>query len=248
MEDNFLTRERVTSDPKLVGKIRAESYNAMDDRIKLLLPEVEKFDKYLVQEIDAEKDTLKKINKLGAGLTKINERLSSSGQKEDEKIKGLETQITDYLDKIKTINQERETEKVTLSNQFEEKEKDIILNYALRDKINSVEFADEHKPIREAITKVVLAELRDKNHLSLNEGGQIVVSTIENGVPKPKFNGNSQVSFEEVLEEKVKPYVKKNTGGDGNGGGTPPKTPPKQQQQQQSARPTLRDLQGQAAG
>ena len=245
LEEQFLTRDRINSDPKIVGKLRAEAYDAMDDRITAVMQEIKKIDGNLVIDIETEKDTLKKITKLGLAVGKVADKAKGAGAEEGEKLKEKDKQIAEYLEKIKSINTEREAEKATLTQQFEAKEKDIVLNYALRDKINSIEFADEHKSIREAITKVVLTDLREGNHLSLNESGQIVVSTLENGVPKPKFNGNSQVTFESVLEEKVKPYIKRNNA-DPSGKDKPP-VPPRQPQTPPSGKMTLREMQQAAA-
>lgn len=248
LEEAFLTRERATSDKGIMGKARAEAYDAMDERITQIIPLIKSLDGNLVVDIETEKDTLRKITKLGAALGKASEKFKAAGGQDSDKAKEYEKQINDLLEKIKVINQERETEKTSLTQQFETEKKDLLLNYALRDKINSVEFAEEHKPLRDSLTRVILEDVKKDSHLSLNESGQIVVSVLENGVPKPKFNGNSQVTFESVLEEKVKPYIKRNNAnGDGKG--------QQQQQRQQpprqdppSGKLTLKEMQRAAAG
>jgi hypothetical protein len=249
LEEAFLTRERAGSDSKIMGKARAEAYDAMDERITKMIPLIKSIDGNLVIDIETEKDTLRKITKLGEALGKASDKFKSAGGQDTEKVKEYEKQVNDLLEKIKVINQERETEKTSIAEKFDNEKKDLVLNYALRDKINSIEFADEHKPLRDSLTRVILEDVKKDSHLSLNESGQIVVSVLENGVPKPKFNGNSPVTFESVLEEKTKPYIKRNNaGGNGNGGGNPPAPRPEPPRQQpHSGGLTLKEMQRQAS-
>jgi hypothetical protein len=248
LEEHFLTRERAASDSKIVGKARAEAYDAMDERITQIIPLVKALDANLVVDVETEKDTLRKITKLGAALGKASEKFKSAGAGDSEKVKEYEKQVSELLEKIKTVNTERETEKTSLIQQFEGEKKDLHLNYVIRDKVNAIEFAEEHKPLRESLTRLIVEDLKKDSHLSLNDSGQIVVSVLENGVPKPKFNGNNQVTFESVLEEKAKPYIKRNnSGGDGKQQQQRQQEPPRQQPTPGSGKLTLREMQAQAS-
>lgn len=224
LEKAFMTTERALADSTIIGKARAEAYNAMDDRIAKIMQSVEKIDKTLVVDISNDKDTLAKISKLGPVLDKI--AVKANGGEVVEQVKELEKQKGELLERIKVINSEKDETVNELKKGFESEKKSIILDHALTQKISQIEFADEHKELRGAIVDIALAKLKKDNHLSLDESGNIQVSTLENGVPKPKFNGNTQVTFEQVLEDTVKPYVKKNnTGGKEKPKETPKHTP-----------------------
>jgi len=252
LEEHFMTRERAVNDPKVYGKGRAEAFDAMDSAITKIIPLVKGIDPNLVVDVETEQSTVQKIAKLGAALGKAHEKFKGAGAQESDKVKEYEKQMSELLEKIKSINAERETEKISLTQAFEAEKKDLHLNYVIRDKVNAIEFAEEHKPLRDALTRVIVEDLKKDSHLSLNDQGQIVVSVLENGVPKPKFSGNSPVTFESVLEEKAKPYVKKNNAGGGNNGGGQQQQQHRQQppqgQQQPSGRPTLKEMQRAAAG
>lgn len=246
LENHFMTIDRALADKGVMAKARYEVYTAVDERLRPIVSEVAKIDPALAVEADEEKDTLRRLTKLAPALGKAYDKAKSTNVQETEKIKEYEKQQKDLLEKISLINKEREEEKTTLSQKFESEKKSILLEHAVRGKINSIEFADEHKPLRGAIEKILMTEVMSTNHLSVDESGNIVVSVLENGVPKPKFNGNTQVTFESVLEEKAAPYIKRNNAG-GEG--------PKQQQQQQrqpsnqqipSGGLTLKEMQRQA--
>lgn len=242
IEENFMTVERAKADKKVMGAARAEAYSIMDERIEGILPLIEKIDKTLVIEIAGEKDTLKKISKLGPALEKISTK--ASGASDTEKEKEYQKNIKEATDRYNTLQAEHEKNTSKLKSDFEEEKKSLNLEYVLRDKINKIEFADEHKPLRGAIQKLIISDLKDNNHLSLDESGEIVVSVLENGVPKPKFEGNTQVVFSKVLEEKARPYVKRNNVD------TKEKPDPTKQQRQQTpseGKKTLRQIQLESA-
>lgn len=247
LEAHFMTSDRAQADKGVMSKARYEVYTAVDERLRPIISEVAKIDPEIARESDEERDTLRRLTKLAPALTKAYDKAKTSNIQETEKIREYEKQQKDLLEKITAINKERETERTELSQRFESEKKSILLDNALRQKINAIEFADEHKPLRDAIGKVIMTDLTGSNHLSLDESGNIVVSVLENGVPKPKFNGNTQVTFESVLEEKAKPYVKKNNGGGGGGGNPTPKPDPQRQQQPPAGKMTLKEMQRAAA-
>lgn len=208
IEDNFLTRERATADPKIVGKIRAEVFDAVDENLKGILPVLDVFS---ASEIDKETDTFKKLKLFKKAIPDTIDKAKKANPDEAEKVKELNKQNAELLEKIAKINSEKEVEKTNLQKGFEEEKKSILLDWSLRDKLSKFTLADEHKDLREAITTLILTDVKGKEKLTLDEKGQIVViEEIVNGVPKPKFKGNDQVTIDELLAEKVKPYLKRN--------------------------------------
>jgi hypothetical protein len=220
LETHFMTADKAITDKAIMNKARAEVYNIVDERITAVIPEIKKIDGGLVVDIETERDTLKKLTKLGQAVGKASEKLKTAGGQESEKIEEYKKEQEKLLKRISDNQSEWTTKETELKKNFDDEKKTLILDHALKQKIAKIEYADEHKELRGAIDDVVFHSLKKDNHLSLNESGDFVVSIMENGIPKPKFNGNTQVTFDQVLEEKVKPYVKKN-----NGGGKDKETP-----------------------
>jgi hypothetical protein len=246
MEAHFMTPDRAQADKSIMAKARYEVYTVVDERMRAIISEVAKIDPALAVEADAETDTLKRLTKLAPALSKAYDKAKTTNLQESDKIKEYEKQTKELLSKITAINEDHEKEKTSMSTKFESDKKSILLEHAVRGKINGIELADEHKPLRDAIGKVIMTDIMGGNHLSLDDSGQVIVSVLENGVPKPKFNGNTQVTFDSVLEEKAKPYIKRNNAG---GDGKQPQQrqdPPKHQQP--PGKPTLKDMQRAAAG
>lgn len=244
LEKHFMTPERAKADKEIIGTARAQVYNIVDELIDDILPEVEKIDKILAVDISNEKDTLSKIKKLKPTLEKIATKANSANSEDSEKIKVYQEEQKNLLKKINEINTENEKKFSKMTNDFEEQKKTLILDHALKHRISQIEYAEEHKQLRGAIDKVIFSALKEENHLSLNESGDFQVSILENGVPKPKFNGNTQVTFDQVLEEKVKPYVKKNN----SGAREQPKETPKHNQPPSNTGGTLQDIRRQQYG
>jgi hypothetical protein len=235
IEENFLTIDRAKADPKIIGAARAEAYSIMDERLAAIMPAIERIDKTLVVDLAGEKDTLKKISKLGPVLDKVAEKAKSGEFQETEKVKELETQKKDLLDRLAKEQETGKTTIETMRKESAEREKNILLDFTLKNRIAKIDFADEFKDKRESLDKLILTELKG-DYIYLNESGQPEIGIYENGTVKPKFieGTNTQATFEKVLEEKVKPFVKRN---DANPGGKPKETP-KHQQQKQAVQPS----------
>lgn len=211
IQDNFLTRERALSDPKIGGKIRAEVYDGVDAQITALLPDLDVFD---AEKISNEKDTKSKIRLVQEAIKNKVEKVKKSNPSKEEEVKELNKQNSELVEKIKAINLERETEKNQLLKKFETEKGEMILDSALKNKVSKFEFAPEHSKLKDTITNVLLLDLKQKNVLSVDESGNIKVQEIVNGVAKDRFNGNDPVTIDKLLEEGVSPYLKRNNADD----------------------------------
>lgn len=210
IEENFLTKERAYADKSIGGKIRSEVYDSIDTALHEILPSLNVFN---ASDINSEKDTFKKIKLLKTGVNESLEKSKSPGSP-DKKVEEQQAKtIAELTEKIKSINEEYQTKVAELTKNHSAELESTKLNHALMSKIGSYTFADEfNDPKRkEAATKLILAELETGgNHISLKDG-QIIVSELQDGVPKPKFNGNDPVTIEKLLETAVDPFIKKNT-------------------------------------
>lgn len=214
LERVFMTADRAKADKDIIGAARAQVYNIIDEIMSTdIYPNLEKVDKTAVVDLSNDKDTLSKLKKLGPVLDKVS--IKANGSDSTEKLKEYEKEQEKLLKRIADMNVDFTKKEGDQKKTFEEEKKTLLLDHALKQRLGKVDYAEEHKELRGAIDDVIFAALKKENHLSLNESGEFVVSIMENGIPKPKFNGNTQVTFDQVLEEKVKPYVKKNNSSDG---------------------------------
>lgn len=93
--------------------------------------------------------------------------------------------------------------------EWENKFHDFRLGAELQSLGNKFTLAEAFEEIRPNITEVIMSKIRSSNSLKLGEkdGRPIIQVQDENG--KPKFNGNTPVTVDSLLEEAYKPYLKK---------------------------------------
>ena len=209
IEENFLTKDRALNDKSIGGKIRSEVYDSVDAALHEILPSLNVFN---AKDISEEKDTFKKIKLFKTGVNESLEKAKTTGTPDNKVQEQQAKTIEELTEKIKTINTEYDNKVKEITENHTKEVAKKELNHALMSKINAYTFADEYSdPKRkEAATKFILLELESAgNHLSLKDG-QIVVSEVQDGVPKPKFNGNEQVTIEKLLEPAVDPFIKRN--------------------------------------
>jgi hypothetical protein len=222
-EENFLTRERAAADFDITKKIKAESLNGVDEKLKGVIALLDASTK---EEFEKENNTYKKVEMLQAVIPKMIEKIKGdAGPSTDEKVKQLERNNQELVEKIKTINSEAEKRVKDIHAEFEGKEKNMKLEWTLDKKLNEFVFADEFNDVKGTLLKAIITDVKGKNHLSLDDNGQVIVQEIVNGVAKPKFNGNDPVTIDSLLTEPVQKFLKKNNAGDNKDG---------QQQQQQA--------------
>jgi hypothetical protein len=220
-EENFLTRERATADFEITKRIKAESLNGVDEKLKGVIALLDAKDK---EEVEKEVNTYKKVELLHSAIPRLLEKVKGNNPTTDEKVKELEKTNQELVEKIKIINTESENKVKSVQKEFDEKERGMKVDWTLDKELLKYTFADEFTGIKEAILKGILSDVKGKNTLALDDKGQILVQEIVNGAPKQKFNGNDPVTIDSLLAEPLKPFLKKNNKeGDGS-----------QQQQQQT--------------
>jgi hypothetical protein len=227
-EESFLTRERAAADFDIMKKIKAESLNGVDEKLKGVIALLDTATK---EEFDKENNTYKKVEMLQTAIPKMIEKLKGdAGPSADEKVKQLEKNNLELVEKIKSINSEADERVKKIQKEFEAKETGMKLDWTLDKKLGEYVFADEFTGIKEAIVKGIVTDVKGKNSLALDDKGQILVQEIVNGTAKQKFNGNDPVTIDSLLADPLKPFLKKNNAGDGKEG---------QQQQQQTRTPRI---------
>jgi hypothetical protein len=211
-EDSFLTRERAAADVKIINKIRAEVLDGVDNHLETLKTFLDPSD---VEKLDSEKDTFKKLKLIKEAFPAKIEKVKKENPDANDQVKELKKTQQELLDKLAAKTTESEKAIAAKVKEFEQKETEFKRDYALEKEFSKYTFADEFGKTKDAIIKVIKSEILTENVIGLGENGQIQVQYLENGVAKPKFNGNDQVTIDSLLTGKLDPFLKKNNAGEG---------------------------------
>lgn len=209
-EDNFLTRERAQADPKVYDTIRGEVLDGVKLNIKEYLPFLDPKDQ---EEISKEPKGFNQLKMLKEAFGRSLENAKSLNPSTDEKVKELTKINKEYVDKLTTQENEFKKKETELKKSFEAEKTGMKTDWTLDKKLGEYTFADEYKEVKPHLTKGVIDKIKSENVLILGEDGQIQIhEKTESGVTKQKFNGNEPVTLEKLLEEPLKPFLKKNNG------------------------------------
>lgn len=218
LEENFLTRDRAAADKAINAKIVKEVLGNIDASIHAVLPEMPVFN---AADIEAEKDTHKKLKLLKAGFKNaIETAKKTNGEAASEELQKTIKELTQRLEAEKKEKETAISEQDSKIKEVDSKWQKELKNYRLKNdimgRLAKIEFAKEFSedPTRkEAIMSYILGNLL-KNDMDYDEQGQIIVQEINNGVAKPKFfpNSNDQVTVDKLLETETKSFIKLNNG------------------------------------
>lgn len=211
-DQEFMTAERALSEPKVYNKIRAEQLDAVDKIITDYLPLVD--DKAKV-DIQNEKSTFNKLKMLKDGFSASLEKVKTENPSNDEKIKELNKNNQELVNRLAAEKKQWEVTLTEKEKKFEEEKKAMKLDWTLDKKVGEYTFADEYKDVKTHLTKTIVDKIKTENVLIQDDTGNILVhEKTESGATKQKFNGNDPVTLDKLLEEPLKPFLKKNNAGD----------------------------------
>lgn len=211
--EGFLTRERAEADPKIAQKIKAETLNAVDEKLKLIHPLL---DAPGLEAFTKEANTYKKIESVVNLIPKLLDKAKGENPSTDEKVKQLEKNVQEFADKVTSVTREKDEFIKGIQKQHEEEKAGLKLDWTLDKKLGEYTFADEFIPIKPAIIKNIVDTVRTSNTLQLDDKGQILVVEYDSTTKtaKPKFNGNDPVTIDSLLTEPLKNFLKKNNSKD----------------------------------
>jgi hypothetical protein len=224
VEEKFLTRERALTDKDVFRRVYAEALNGVDSTITGLLPGLSKSDQVA---ISGEVDTFKKIKMLDASYKKQLEDLKKTSPDATKLNEEYQKNVRELTEKLELVQQEKDkitSEVDTKLKDIESKSAKELKQYKLKTditgKLAQIELAKEfteNPVVKDTIFNGMLDVIM-KNELDYDDQGHIVVQEIANGVAKPKFNGNDQVTIDKLLETASTPYLKRNNS-EGSGEG-----------------------------
>lgn len=224
IEEKFMTIDRAAAHPEVSKKIKFETLNPLSRDLEKMLGVLGAIDPYEAREIskltkqvgDREvPDVYKQSEAITAKLGKFFDKVKVAPNDEESKkqIEELKRINGEFTEKFTKFEKEKADEITKVRSESEKQFKDFKLNALLESKANSYTFADVYKDTRPVLTKALLGDLKSKHHLDFatKEGEDVIgVFELENGVPRPKFNGNTAVTLESLLDETFKPYLKTN--------------------------------------
>lgn len=213
-DDNFLTRERAASDFDILKKIKAETLNGVDEKLKGVLSLL---DAQGAEDFQKETNTYKKVENVINLIPKLLEKQKGENPSSDERVKKLENDLKEFANKLTSEKSNYENSIKEISRKHEEEKSGLKLDWTLDKKLSEFQIADEFATIRPAIIKNVVDTVKSGNTLQLDDNGHIVVMEIDQTTKtaKPKFKGNDQVTIDSLLAEPLKPFLKKNNGSNG---------------------------------
>lgn len=216
-EDKFMTVSRAASHPEVTSQVRALALKPLNrdlDKIIGVISEIDSVTGKRLQDLvqGSSPDTYKRMEVLSTSLGEMFEKVKKAPAGGDEELKKKlvekEKFIEGLTEKFTTVEKEYGEKLKTTQKDFEEKLHDYKLDSELEKMAGNFTLAEAYDKNRSAINKVILSELKSTNRLRLgSKDGQTVVQVLdENG--EPRFNGNSPVQINSLLEEKYKPFVK----------------------------------------
>lgn len=240
----FLTRESAANDTELVKQFQKEArgyvFGSVDQKIKKLLPFLSADDK---AKVDAESDTLKKMEIIELALPSLSKSVSSA---DEDKVKQISEAARKKEKELHDVNELLKKENENLKSSFESKLKDAKLDYNLRTKVMSFELAPEfsEEKRKNFLADSTIGKLKQEYVLEVDETNPGTIHLRKNidGAVKDVYEGNKLVTLSDVLQKEYEPFLKKSNGSDQghNQKQKPDQTPLSDQPIQAGA--TLRDM------
>lgn len=216
IEDNFLTRERAMVDQNIHGKIKRDVLDPVDNDIMEFLDTVKDYsDPGLDQLIRNEPNTYNRLKSLKKLLPEVLKKAKGNPATDEDtkkKLKEYEKTIQEFGDKFTAAEKDYHKRAEELEKNWGSKFNDYKLNTELEKLTNKFTLAEAFEETRPYITEVTLTKLKNSNKLALGEkdGRPFIIVNDEEG--KPKYNGNSPVTIDSLLDEAYKPFIKKSEG------------------------------------
>jgi hypothetical protein len=226
-DNSFYTLDRALTNPNVKSKIRFESLNPIDRDFEKIISAIELVDKESASRLKSllrdgtEKlpDTYKRTEYLANSLSEIFNKVKAAPNGDDELKKQLEEKtkfIEGLTDKFTNVEKEYKTALSQKDKEYEEKLHDFQLDNHLERLAGTFTLAEAYEKTRPAINKVILSELKGSNKLRLGtKDGQTNINVLDDK-GEPRFNGNSPILIQNLLEEKYQPFLKQSA--------EPPKT------------------------
>lgn len=222
-ENSFYTLDRAAVNPAVNRKIRHEVLKPIDRDFEKIIQAVASVDKETGTKLqslirdgaDKLPDTYKRTeflaNTLGEVFNKVKTAPAGGDEELKKELQKREQTIQDALQKLQEAESQHKTVLTQKEKEFEERLHEYQLDTELQKLAGSYTLAEAFEKTRPAINKVVLSELKGSNKLRLGmKDGQNIIQVFDDK-GEPRYNGNSPITINHLLEEKYKPFLKQSS-------------------------------------
>lgn len=213
-DNSFMTLERAAAHKDIHGRIKREVLDPVDNDVLEFYEVIKEYagDANLENLVKSESNTYNKLKALKKVLPEAIKKAKGSPTTDEDTKKKLteyEKTIQEQVEKFSQAEKDYNKRLSDFEKQSEVKFNEYKLSTELEKLTNKYTLAEAFEKTRPAINKVTLAELRGANHLKLGEkdGQSVILVLDEDG--KPKFNGNSPVTIDSLLDKAYEPFIKK---------------------------------------
>lgn len=215
-EDKFMTVSRATSHPEVTQQVRALALKPFNRDIEKIITTISEIDKSTADKIaslvqGSSPDTYKRMEVLSNSLGELFNKVKTTPGDDEElkkELKKKEATIQEALDKLSNVQKEYTEREKSLKTDFENKLHDFKLDGELEKLAGTFTLAEAYEKNRRETNEIILTAIKKTHNLKLgSKDGQTVVQVLdENG--EPRYNGNSPVTINQLLEDRYKPFLK----------------------------------------
>jgi hypothetical protein len=224
-ENSFMTVDRAITHQDVNRKIKFETLNPINKDLEKIISVVASIDKVSADRLESltrdlgagaqgtrVPDTYKRMEFLTSSLGELFNKVKAAPAGGDEELKKelakKDQTIQEALQKLSNSEKEFKGLLTQKESEFENKLHDYKLDSELEKMAGNYTLAEAYDKNRDAINKVILSELKGTNRLKLGtkDGQTQIIFQDENG--EPRYNGNSPILINQLLEEKYKPFLK----------------------------------------
>lgn len=225
-ENSFFTLDRAVTHKDVVRRLRSDALDPIDKDFEKIIQTIKAIDKTsgeriesLTRDINAQghrvPDTYKRMEALSSSLGELFNKVKTAPSGGDEEIKKeLEAKkkvIEEFADKFTNAEKEYKNQIQQKEKEFENKLHEYKLDGELEKLAGTFTLAEAFEKTRKDINQVVLSGLKSANKLRLGEkDGQTQINVLDDR-GEPRYNGNSPVTINQLLEEKYKPFLKQSS-------------------------------------
>lgn len=215
-EEKFMTVSRATSHPEVTQQVRALALKPFNRDIEKIIATISEIDKPTSDKIQSlvqgsSPDTYKRMEVLSNSLGDLFNKVKTTPGDDEElkkELKKKEATIQEALDKLSNVQKEFTEREKGIKTDFENKLHEFKLDGELEKLAGTFTLAEAYEKNRRETNDIILTAVKKSNLLKLgSKDGQTIVQVLdENG--EPRYNGNSPVTINQLLEEKYKPFLK----------------------------------------
>lgn len=214
IEDNFMTLERASAHPDIHRRITSEVLGPVDRDVNELLDFQlkEYLDPLTEQEIKGTNSSFKRLGLLKKIIPDVIKKIKTTTPTDEDtkkKLKEYQDTIQDQVSKFTKAEKDYNDKLKSYQDESEAKMEDYKLNSELEKLGNKYILAEAFEATRPAITEVIMSKIRSSNNLKLGAKDGRPVPLVYDETGKPRFNGNTPITIDNLLDEAYKPFLKK---------------------------------------